>query len=367
MPEHNEPDRLDAEWVSVSAIREMLHLVHDGNSASSTYAKALSLGEDVVPALLGRDVSLLQRESISHTAREYRQRAEMQTRRSGEEVSPTDLLESDVDEDNRLLENAHNQRETSEIRRRQRLRMRALQELTPIPQSENQTINRDFFTAVRDVPEIDVGPQYRDFGLSDGAVLRTRITHPDPAEGIVGSDLIYERHIPARRSASVVGIQYKIWNDKALPLGESRMKSQLSRLQKFFCSRELCVAGESDHTYRFPHCSAFLRPTDKLQSPDQRLRSSGEHIPICRIEDVAETGPKGGKSLRYDSMKDVSLRCGAFEYLFSSGKLGSRTLSYDELAELYAELGSLFEKDHLVIHAQDFRGSFARDESGEPV
>lgn len=111
-----------------------------------------------------------------------------------------------------------------------------------------------------------------------------------------------------------------------------------------------------DHKFRFPYCAAFFRPTDKLQSASQELRSSGEHIPVCMIDGLIKVGPRGGKNLEYEEIRRVSLNHLVFEDLFCNGKIGSRTLSMEELAELYDGILENGE-GKLVVHAQQFSNS----------
>ena len=125
-------------------------------------------------------------------------------------------------------------------------------------------------------------------------------------------------------------------------------------MAQFFCKNGLCKAGIDDHEFRFPYCSAFLRPTDRLQSPDQKLRSTGEHIPICQIDNIKTIGPLGGEKLKYDDIRKLSLSQNVFEGLFTTGKLGSRTISYQELKELYKGFGDLIDHNRILIHAQEF-------------
>ena len=46
---HEEPfDRLDPEWVTLNAVRELMHLATEGNPTKSTYQKALEIGDRFV-------------------------------------------------------------------------------------------------------------------------------------------------------------------------------------------------------------------------------------------------------------------------------------------------------------------------------
>ncbi|EJG5880614.1 hypothetical protein NAE44_003371, partial [Salmonella enterica] len=106
--------------------------------------------------------------------------------------------------------------------------------------------------------------------------------------------------------------------------------------------------------YRFPCCSAFIRPTDKLQSADQKLMSTGEHLPICKIDECTSTGKRGARLLEYDNIKDISLSNESFEFLFNTGKIGSRNLTYDELTQLYSNFLQESSLSRVMIYAQEF-------------
>ena len=203
-------------------------------------------------------------------------------------------------------------------------------------------------------PELSKGHAYRDFELPDGNYLRLRVLHPDRPEHITGADIIYERHNKATEKVSIVVVQYKIWDEKKLYISDHRMSSQIGKMREFTCKKNICTQKEGDNTYRFPCCSGFLRPTDKLQNAEQKFLSTGEHLPICRINDCKSVGKNGGELLEYEKIKEVSLSTELFEDLFNRGKIGSRELSLEELKELYKNASVIDSSDTVVIYAQEF-------------
>ncbi|MDF1830638.1 hypothetical protein [Cycloclasticus pugetii] len=102
------------------------------------------------------------------------------------------------------------------------------------------------------------------------------------------------------------------------------------------------------------HYTAFLRPTDKLQKPDQAFISTGEHLPICKIEQCASKGVRGADVLEYKNIKDISLSSEMFEFLFNKGKIGSKELNYTELEELYGKFIGDASTQRVVVYAQEF-------------
>ena len=134
-------------------------------------------------------------------------------------------------------------------------------------------------------------------------------------------------------------------------LNDPRMQKQIEKMKEVFCNKDICKAKPDG--FRFPCCSAFLRPTDKLQSANQALRSAGEHLPICMINDVATTGKKGGKKLEWSAMREVSLSAGVFEELFVAGRIGSNPIPTDRLEEIYSAAIPDSPKDRVIIYAQE--------------
>ena len=350
--------RINSEWVALNAFRGLAKIAVKGDVAKATYDNALELGGELYPALLGADASLLRREHESDTAKEYRQRAVLKTIKQGSKVEPVPLLQIDIAELKDLLEvsklNRDNKAKVDQLKRRLAILVEVEKELNPIPHTENQLIFRDALAVERTVPAFHSGKAYRDFVLPDSNILRIRVLHPDKPEHITGADIIYERHSPSEEKASIVVVQYKIWENKAMLLTDERMLKQLARLKNFTCDKNVCSQAENSNTYRFPCCAGFLRPTDKLQRADQSFISSGEHIPICRIDDCKSLSSQGKPILEYRNMRDISLSSEMFEQLFNKGKIGSRLLTYAELTELYVEHQIAADEDTVVIYAQEF-------------
>ena len=139
------------------------------------------------------------------------------------------------------------------------------------------------------------------------------------------------------------------------------MKTQLARLKRFTCDKTLCKQPSAENSYRFPCCAGFLRPTNRLQRADQGFVSSGEHIPVCRIDECKTVGTRGADILEYTKMRDISLSSEMFEQLFNKGKIGSRLLTYEELQKLYEEHQVTTDEDTVVIYAQEFSNNFAEE------
>lgn len=345
-------NRLDVEWTAANAVRELINLATRGDSSKATYDKALRLGGEIIPDLLGENTSLIRRARESPAVKEFRQRAFAESL-EGEDVTTIQLLDREITQLKKLLSLSKKKGENDQLRRALKRVEKAKIEIDPAKHTENQIIFRDSAIGFEGLPELGSGQDYNDYRISDKAILRARVFHPNSAEEITGADILYERHDFSSSTVTIAAVQYKIWEDKSLYLSDPRMLGQIKKMSCFLCDKGYCKPGTEDQTYRFPHCSAFLRPTDRLQSPDQQLISSGEHIPICRIPSVTIKGPRGGDLLTMDSVKPVSLSHFSFQELFSSNKIGSRTLSHEELDQLYKSIEGIADKGSILIHARD--------------
>jgi hypothetical protein len=215
--------RLNSEWITLNAVRELIRLATRGDYSKATYDYALELGAEICPELLGKEVSLLQRSRESHLTREYRQRAEAKTRSLGKEVSALSLLEAEISEYRELLSISKGKQQTDRLKLRLKLLESSREELAPDSHSENQLIFRDAYNVERQMPSPKSGHGFRDFSLPDENIMRLRVFHPDRPEHLSGADVIYERHDATNDAVSLVALQYKIWEGKSLSLGDGRM------------------------------------------------------------------------------------------------------------------------------------------------
>lgn len=342
----DERARLDAEWGVVNALPELAGIALRG-TVYPTYEQALSLGGRVAPEILAPDRSILARQKESDRAREYIQKAEAKSTIEGRAVTPVELVDNDIAELDQLI-SVEGERDLLEKRKWELDTLR--HELAVTPHSETQLIFRDF-NSHRELPLSGEGRNYREFALPNGRALRIRVLHPDPPEHATGADLIYEQYRTKERLVRLAAIQYKIWQDRRL-YKEDRLEDQLNRMRQTFCGNHLCEPEVN--TYRLPHCSAFLRPTDKLQLPNSRLISSGYHIPVCVVEKAWQATRQGGGKLVHENFKSEAVTQRLFEEHFNNNMLGSRWLNYEELEGLYRANKIMNADERVIIHAQDF-------------
>jgi len=343
----------DLQGLAVLALHDTASTA-SGSSRCLTYDDILNIADELAPNFFGR-LNLLARTKESDLAIEYRQRAKMESAETGKIVTPAALVRVDIQRWERYLEKPEMEDRASVKRRLDRLD-RVLNELEYKHYTETQIINRDMAIG-EDLPISSKGDRYLDIALPGRQVLRLRLFHPDPPENATGIDVLYEHHNIKRKAARLAAVQYKIWKKKTLYTTQSpNIEGQLYNLRKVFCENGVCNAASEQmdkDLYRLRYCSAFLRPTDRLQLADTRIASSGYHIPICAAEKLWEP-TLDGKKLSYEQIRNASLTQRTFEELFNNEMLGSKWIPYCELEKLYEEHNLLKPDETVVIHAQHF-------------
>lgn len=192
----------------------------------------------------------------------------------------------------------------------------------------------------------------KDYELSGNRILRLRLLHPDKAERIIGSDLVYEQFDLDNQKVRFIHLQYKTWNTNTLYFTQGNIIDQVNKLDENLCKSGFCSSLDGNKyskNYRFPFCSAFLRPTSHLTKPDSSLVSTGIHIPICMVKKIQETEKKIDKK----NSAGKSIGHNIFEELFIDQHIGSRWLSFNELESFYSSKGITNELGRIRVHAQE--------------
>lgn len=344
-------------------VREMLQF--STKRMQVTYADAIALAYELVPSLFNLDESLLLLEHEPQPVREIRELAEARTEQLGKRVTPLDIIAENLGELDGFLKSETNRIEL----RRRRVRYERLWAYFHDQKaySEHRIIETDGLKA--QISGVADGPisndSGREFLLPFNRYLRVRILHPDRPEQISGADLVYEVYSPNSKTARIAAVQYKVWDGERLYFSQApNLENQLRRLQEYFCKGAFCSSGKCESPrkqYRMPYCSAFLRPTDRLQSRDARLFSTGYHIPVCKIATLERATQKGGKCLDRSDLWATSLTPRPFQELFNKGMVGSIEVPVTELDEFYRNISLFDERDSVIIHAQEFT---ARKQTG---
>lgn len=350
--------RLNAEWATLIALRDTLGIALKGaRNRSATYRQAFAIGEILIPQLFDPETSLLNKQKLSETARKYIQMAEANSKIEQRPISPVELIKADIALYDKLLEQETLPEDMNLVRRDSINMMSALRELQKRKSSENSLIFTDAYQVTRGLPISGTGRNYREYKISDERALRIRVLHPDKAEHATGVDLIYENYWETRNAKLVrlTALQYKLWRNKALNMDE-RVEKQLRRMKDTFCDNSICDEGVESRrkgAYRLPYCSAFLRPSEQLQSEDASLLSTGCYVPICVVNKRQQPTLKGNSILHSKQIRSEAVSHQIFEEMFNTNMLGSRWLTYDELENLYRSCNVLEPDENIVIHAQE--------------
>jgi hypothetical protein len=247
MPEDNYYPRLDPEWLTLNAVRDLIRLAVRGDFTKATYSKAMDLGAAICPEILGEDVSILHQERESELTKEYRQRAACRSMKENKKITALSLVNSDIDEYESLLEVAktsNDKTETDKLKKKLAKFYAAEQEINPEKSSENQLIFRDAYKVDRKIPLLTEGNNNRTFELFDDNLLTIRVLHPEIPEHITGADLVYERYDSGTRTVSIAFVQYKLWEKRKMYMSDPRMLDQLSKMKEFLCGNEVCKCGD---------------------------------------------------------------------------------------------------------------------------
>jgi hypothetical protein len=346
--------RLDVEWMTTGALRDALVIAH-GRPEEITYKQVFALSAQVAPELYLSVDRILDNPKESIGVQEIRQRASAQSALEGKHITPFEYLDVeilkirrqiDAHPDPHLLENVLARYDTYR------------QEIRPREYRETALIIGDAVHTGRGLPGSGEGRGYNDYLLNKERMLRVRVTHMEKPVDRLGCDLIYENLDFKRETARIVIIQYKMWEKYEQVLHwDPRDEKQYMRLDGATCKSYLCNPEMVPYrTFRLPNCTAFVRPTDRLQEPNSMLHSSSLHIPICVIKESWRPNQKGGKSIRRPQIESRSLSHKTFGELFDNCMVGSKEITWDQMTTLYQGFGIFESDDRVYVHVQDVKG-----------
>ncbi len=346
-----ENDRRDIAFQLVNALREVVSISKKLNQPIS-YEQTLDLIQDLNPEIYDSVTVLMDRKNENDWVKYYKELADAQSTESME-INPIDLIQKDLNELNNIALNKGNKRF---LNKRIRDYKNAIEYFQPRKISEHKILNRDVYIAEREDLKIRnkiyEREEFIDYKLDNNNVLRIRLLHPDNAENILGADLIYEHLDTKSGYVRFLHMQYKTWNNKSLNFKAGSLDAQIDKMEKNLCRSGFCSSTEGSKSakkYRLPYCSAFLRPTSKLQSSDSKMVSTGLHIPICEVKKIMENE----KSLSKENVKGRNISYKIFDELFNSKMIGSRWLTYEEHTKFYEDR-NLLDVDNIIrLHAQE--------------
>lgn len=318
--------------------------------------------QEIAPEIINKDSLIYTKIRENPLIDLYRQKSILKSREIGTEVKPLELLEADIEENEKLLRLQNKGDHAGQIRRE----VKKLKVIRPYlrerSESENEWMLRDI-TIPREIKGKLTHP------YSDGRVysygnrkniLKIRRLHPDKSEHTLGADLIFEKYDFNNNKLRFVHLQYKIWdnNNDTLYLKKGNIEKQLRKLSKEVCNNNFCCKNSPksqnsyfDFDYRMPFCCAFLRPTNRIQNSDNRLLTSGIYFPVCETLKFLDTY---GKNLYKGDIKGYYLTHDIFEKLFQNNLIGSRWLEVEEVEELYRNHKILQSDENLILHVQNY-------------
>ena len=379
-----DPDkRLQTEWLFINALRELESIVNPGVPVL-TYKQTIDLALSYFPQLFSTEESILGNHILENELiRKYRQEATAESTASKTVLTPLYLAKERQAKLKTLLKTSKYVSEVDELKKElkkleyvivffEEEERREEEYFSPplMPEgavaeditkytkiTEDQALRHDhYFNRPGHKSLKDNWGKFRDVTTSDGQIMRLRILHPNKPEHSLGADIIYEMHHKTEKKLRFVHIQYKLWENGVLYFSQhTNLEPQLKKLGKALCKASFCCCEEGNNIssgYRLPFCSAFLRPTDKLQHVESKMISSGWHLPVCKIDTVADTTENNNKYLTLDKVKKSSLSHNVFEEVFNAEMLGSRWLSYEEVETLYREHHILDDSEKIIIYAQ---------------
>ncbi len=345
-----EDERRDVAFQTINAIRESVTLARD-STLPITYEFAFGIINDLDPLLYESIITLLVSKNDNELVRYYKDEAEAESTEDLK-INPVDLIDKELKRIEELLSKKNGK--FTYLNKKKFNLVAAKEYFTPRNQSEHKTLNHDFYLRSRydyfgkPLYEND---SFKDFKINKDKVLRLRLLHPDQEETILGVDLIYEHFDMRTNKVRFAHMQYKSWNNKTLYISQAKnLEAQLDKMKKNLCISGLCQGPDNNNRdYRFPYCSAFLRPTSKLQRPDSKLISTGLHLPICEaIKIISDKG-----MISKEDCSDKSIKGHIFEELFNTNLAGSRWIDIDDLDRFYESHKILAYTDRIRIHAQE--------------
>lgn len=357
------PDELkrDIAFNVVASVREAVNLARK-TGAAATYEQALQITHDVDPKLYEFCTKQLTKKNENDLVKLFKEKAAAQSLLQGTPINPIDLLEEEAAEYKTLLENPELEKGKTRTLKNHIVSLEAAMEnLRPRKLSEHRILERDFCKVDRSKLGAELHFQaddYIDYKVNAERYLRLRILHPDKPEHILGADLIYEQLNVSTEQVRIAVLQYKTWDNGVLYVSNSNgLERQLEKMQRQVCDRGICQGPESlknELNYRFPYCSAFLRPTDKIQTSDSKMISHGIHIPVCSAIQIKNDN---ANKIEKSQIRHSTLTHDVFENLFNHGFIGSRWLDVSELEEFYRDMRVLTQTQTLKLYAKEIIGA----------
>lgn len=351
----NNDEKRNIAFQTVSAVRDAVSIASH-KQLPPTYEQSLRFIHDLDPELYEKFDRLLNEKNESEFVRFYKEKAAA-TNTEENPVDAADLMITEKAELERIVRTTTNTDNLRNLKKRILQLQVGIDNLKPRRLTENAILLRDFSMVERsDIFGEVVKRDYKvvDYALKNNRSLRLRLLHPDNEEQITGADLIYEQYDVETNKIKFLFMQYKTWEDNKIYFSNGNILDQLNKLKSTLCDCSYCdYNNPGDRQFKFPPCAGFLRPTDKLQNNNSKMISSGVHIPVCRVLEIA----KSSKKLEKNGLRRAYPNHYIFERLFNLDLVGSDWYEIHELEELYKKSEILNSTETLKIYTTEFINS----------
>jgi hypothetical protein len=358
----SEKDQVD--FLIVAAAKQLLEMVRSG--VDITYQTATEFAESIVnERFLARKPKSKRRNNNEKLYEKYEQEAFAKSLSSKKTVKADDLIKERIADLKSSIGRVRwkGTDVTQLVKECDKLELLLEDKSIKLPGFEQITedeVLRNDFRAER-VDKLFLKPHLGKYNLYqnnyDKSLFRVSCLHPS-RESILGADILYEYYDEEMSMVRFIALQYKLLNENGnFYFSQSiNLAAQLTKLEKHLCKGDFCSGDSSgdDNTkcnFRLPHCSSFLRLTDRLQTPKKPV-SSGFHIHICKLDTLTTLSDTGHRIIDRGTLASSCIRTKTFEELFNVKMIGSKWFRVNELEALYSKAGLLEPIDRIVLYAQ---------------
>ena len=339
----SDDNKSDASFNILTGVRDALTIAL--GQQPPTYEKSLRHLKDIDESIYSAIVKHLPGKNQSDTVRRFIDLGKAL------QQNPVDLLDEEINKYKSALELADGSPSTLNLHIAQLYNAKEYFKERSL--TEQKLLEHDFYISTRTkLKEIYTSAGRKDYKLPNGNHLRIYLAHPDKIEHVLGADLVYEQYDFSRNLVRFAHLQYKTWDDKSIRLSERDIQ-QLKRLENNNCSSNTCKKPSSyasSHEYRFPYCSAFLRPTSKLLKSSTKMKSTGLHIPLCKFINLCS--PQGG-TIKKNAFIESAISHTIFDESFNNYHIGSGWMPIGDLDIYYSRRNLNDLASNVRIHAQE--------------
>jgi hypothetical protein len=341
----------ETELVAVAPIHMVLAIAQKGRP--TTYVDTLAMCEKIMKPLFDEH-SLLLGYSGDMLARQFQARADLESQKSGQQISAKALIEREI-KDLKDLAPYHKDALLLGYREDSLGKAKDALESDQQPVSFSLVPADPIARALPQFPGSDGGPGIC-FEIDKKRRLKITVLHQPLAEDQGKSILIYESYSETTAMVRVVCNYWKAWSSGKFNFSEApELHTELSKLSDA-CSHKiekLCCAEIAG--YRLPYCIMFLSAFDEHE------RSDGLHIPIC-LALQSTVMEEDQHVLRAEDVQNKSISHLVFVELFKREMLGSGWLNREWLLDLHKFLMTLLPPGTPIILTQEY--SYPAQEDG---